>query len=83
MQARLEGFDLHAGVRIGARQRDRLEKLSRYHGVLAPAAHGREEIVPQPTEEAACRKPPLGGWAAPDEEGSAGLDTFRTPDPRT
>ncbi len=126
MQARFEGFDLHAGVRIGARQRDRLEKLSRYllrpslclerlslredglyqylfkrpwsdgtsgvvlsphelmeklaalipipranlvryHGVLAPAAHGRKEIVPQPTEAAAsCRKPPPGGWAAPD-----------------
>jgi hypothetical protein len=44
--ARADGFDLHADVRVGARQRDRLEQVCRY--ALRPAVAGeRLRLTPQ------------------------------------
>jgi hypothetical protein len=41
--------------------------LIRYHGVLAPAAAWRSEIIPRPPEaDDSCSHVPPGGWAPAD-----------------
>jgi Putative transposase len=46
--AATNGFSLHAQVHVAAGDRERLEHLLTYHGVLAPASSWRDEIVPTP-----------------------------------
>ncbi len=44
--ARQEGFDLHAGVRVPADERDRLERLCRY-ALRPPVAQDRLHLTPE------------------------------------
>jgi hypothetical protein len=47
-QARIEGFDLHAGLVVPARARDRLERLCRY-ALRPPVGQDRVQAMPDGT----------------------------------